>query len=623
MSSIRPGRARPRPGRLRAAVSAGLTAVLAATLVAVPVGTVAPAVAAEPSLTFVGHGWGHGRGMGQYGAYGYAVDHGWGYQQILDHYYGGTRLANDAGNPSVQVAISRLDGADLIVTGPGLVVEGVPVSAAAVLVRRVGDGSFAVFGAPGCAGPWSQLSTISNPHVEVWSNTDPGVQTNLLRLCEVGKTTGVRGSLAALSEGGRQTNINALDLDDYLRSVVASESIPSWGTAGGGRGMQALYAQAVAARSYVLSGRQGQRICDTTACQVYSGAFTQPDGGALRSIEHPSTDTAVRDTSGQVRRHANGTIARTEYSSSTGGWTAGGTFPAVVDLGDTRSPYHDWSVTIPQSRVASALGVGSIASIAVTARNGWGAEGGRVTQLTVRGTDGRTATFTGDQVRSRLGLRSDWFSIAGVSQEQATKLVNALYQDILGRSPDPTGLATWSSYVMATGDTGPVSQGIVTSYERVYTFVQRQYRTALGREPDPTGTATWVDHMYRGMGVPELQVQVYASQEAVNVMGKGSMHSWVDGVYRGILGRSANGVERDFWVTRARTQGTHGVVREIVLSDESALRRLEEYYQLMLGRSPDPSGIATYRPMMNGQGDFVLPIEIGRSVEYFNRAQTR
>ena len=33
----------------------------------------APAAAADPTLTFSGHGWGHGRGMGQWGSYGYAT----------------------------------------------------------------------------------------------------------------------------------------------------------------------------------------------------------------------------------------------------------------------------------------------------------------------------------------------------------------------------------------------------------------------------------------------------------------------------------------------------------------------------------------------------------------------
>src|ERR1700739_939843 len=38
-----------------------------------------------------GHGWGHGVGMGQWGAQGYAQQ-GYGYEQILAAYYPGTEL---------------------------------------------------------------------------------------------------------------------------------------------------------------------------------------------------------------------------------------------------------------------------------------------------------------------------------------------------------------------------------------------------------------------------------------------------------------------------------------------------------------------------------------------------
>src|SRR5262252_5969084 len=43
-----------------------------------------------PTVTLSGHGYGHGIGMSQVGAYGYAVHFGWTAQQILAHYYGGT-----------------------------------------------------------------------------------------------------------------------------------------------------------------------------------------------------------------------------------------------------------------------------------------------------------------------------------------------------------------------------------------------------------------------------------------------------------------------------------------------------------------------------------------------------
>src|SRR6266516_6212184 len=44
-----------------------------------------------PVIFVAGHGWGHGVGMPQYGAYGYAL-HGWSYDKIVAHYYQGTTL---------------------------------------------------------------------------------------------------------------------------------------------------------------------------------------------------------------------------------------------------------------------------------------------------------------------------------------------------------------------------------------------------------------------------------------------------------------------------------------------------------------------------------------------------
>src|SRR5438045_1885554 len=52
----------------------------------------APA-AAGTKLVVTGHGWGHGVGMSQWGAYGYSR-HGWSFERILAHYYPGTTLAD-------------------------------------------------------------------------------------------------------------------------------------------------------------------------------------------------------------------------------------------------------------------------------------------------------------------------------------------------------------------------------------------------------------------------------------------------------------------------------------------------------------------------------------------------
>src|SRR3954471_21019019 len=54
------------------------------------------ALAASSNFTIRGAGFGHGIGLSQYGAYGYAA-HGAGWRDIVLHYYTGTRLGNAAG----------------------------------------------------------------------------------------------------------------------------------------------------------------------------------------------------------------------------------------------------------------------------------------------------------------------------------------------------------------------------------------------------------------------------------------------------------------------------------------------------------------------------------------------
>src|SRR5947209_17510122 len=114
--------------------------------------------------------------------------------------------------------------------------------------------------------------------------------------------------------------VNYLPVELYLRGVVPRESPASWGDAGGGKGIEALKAQAVAARSYAWGESRSTafKTCDTTSCQVYGGAGLN---GQLS--EDPRSNAAVAATAGEVRVKPDGTTARTEFSSSKIGRASG------------------------------------------------------------------------------------------------------------------------------------------------------------------------------------------------------------------------------------------------------------------------------------------------------------
>nr|MBA2282610.1 SpoIID/LytB domain-containing protein [Acidimicrobiia bacterium] len=406
--------------------------------------------AAATAITVNGHGFGHGRGLGQFGALGYAqAPFNWSSAQILQHFYSNTFAGSAPGGPLTVVlsapgatTTTGMTGATIVRLENGFPLVAVDNAAAtpapdhAVRIQRTGPSTYQLSYGPDCAGPWT------TPPVEVAAQTRiavvPAVSApnpalaDSLQVCDGAMVGGnpsdrrwVRGHIEArpraipapppppaVAPPPPQYTVNIVGLDDYLRGVVPRESPASWPAA-------ALQAQAVAARSYALADAQSRTsiypwvaTCDTISCQVYGGR-RQARGTAV-ATEQASTDAAVAATAGQVRV-VNGTTgpARTEFSSSTGGWSAGGTFPAVEDLGDATSSNsrHNWTLSVERSAVEAKYAMGAVSTIEVTRRNGLGADGGRVLQVTIRFADGRTLQPTGNEFRRDFGLYSDWFSL--------------------------------------------------------------------------------------------------------------------------------------------------------------------------------------------------------------------
>jgi len=101
--------------------------------------------------------------------------------------------------------------------------------------------------------------------------------------------------------------INIVEIQDYLKGVVPNEMPVRFG-------LEALKAQTIAARNYVLAPRvkayEEFDVVDSVASQVYFGANT----------EMPESTEAVEKTKGQVAIY-NGELILALYSSTAGGYT--------------------------------------------------------------------------------------------------------------------------------------------------------------------------------------------------------------------------------------------------------------------------------------------------------------
>jgi stage II sporulation protein D len=372
------------------------TILLAALLVALAVPAGASALVrsggvhkAAKARTWVvnGAGFGHGVGMSQYGAYGYAK-HGFTYDQILTHYYTGTTIGTTA-DRSVRVLLR--DGARSVsFRGAG---------SACGAGLKPGKGYVAKRKGPGVVLQSKKGRRIARCGAAM---TAAGAPTFTL----AGKGT-YRGSLEVRASGSSLQAINVVEIEDYVRGVVSEESPASWP-------LEALKAQAVAARSYGLStGIRGGSfdLYDDTRSQAYGGV----------AAETAKTDQAVSSTRLQVVLYA-GNVAQTFFFSTSGGHTEnnensslGFGQPAIPYLrgvddpfeADAGSPYEHWKRKFSVSRMNSALhsiGLrGKLKNIAVVQRGA----SPRIVRANLIGTGG-TTSVNGPQLRTALGLPDTW-----------------------------------------------------------------------------------------------------------------------------------------------------------------------------------------------------------------------
>lgn len=378
--------------RLSLAVGLGLAAAA---------GAVAGTARASTALIVTGHGWGHGVGMSQWGAYGYAL-HGWKYRRILAHYYPGTKMGR-VPDRRVRVLLTQRAGA-------------VTVGCAAPL--RVTDGRRLTRTLPaGTYGVGPRLVFPVRRH-------KAGLSFGRFAVLECGRAPltldgrPYHGTFSLRSDGDGVSVVNGLSLETYLRGVVPSESPSHWPLA-------ALEAQAVAARSYAvyeLRPRSWYDLVPTTADQVYGGV----------AAERPSSDRAVYATLGQILTWE-GRVARTYYSSSSGGrteavqdaWSGAAPTPylrSVPDPYDTYSPHHNWGpFAFSGPRLAARLGLGSPVESARVIRNG----SARAASVLFRLASGIEVSRSGAAVARRLHLRSSWFSIGNL--QLSTSSTRVLY----------------------------------------------------------------------------------------------------------------------------------------------------------------------------------------------------
>jgi stage II sporulation protein D len=334
-----------------------------------------PEVASAGTVFVVdGQGWGHGVGLSQWGAEGYAR-HGYSYRQILAHYYPHTHIGL-AGARTVRV----------------LLLEKRPA------IRVASSAPFLVVDASGRRRHLRSLLVRATASLPL--QFEAGAQP--LRVAGVA----YRGDVIVKRKPGGLMAVNVLSLDMYLRGVVPWEVPDGWQTA-------TYEAQVVAARSYTLATLHPGEDFD-----FYPDARSQMYGGV--AAERTATNIAVGATAGQVLVWHD-TIVQAFYFSTSGGrtssvhdaWPRAQQVPYLVSVSDPYdgiSPRHTWPTkALTPAAVGRKLHLGGVRDVRVTYNGSKRARSVRV--LTTTG----WKSFAGTAFQDAFNLGSTAFQVHAMS----------------------------------------------------------------------------------------------------------------------------------------------------------------------------------------------------------------
>ena len=209
-------------------------------------------------------------------------------------------------------------------------------------------------------------------------------------------------------------SINKVPVEDYLKGVVPSEIPASWY-------MEALKAQAVAARTYAVSYTNnsipyGYHVVDNQNSQVYNGI----------NKEYSSTNKAVEETENQLIYYNNNLISAF-YHSTSGGKTADSgnvwnyTLPYLKskeDVFSNISPHTEWSITYTKEELIDLLSEEFKTEDIYDMDVGEVSHDERVLETSIK-TDKGEIKLIKEETRAVLGyskLKSTWFNISKNNQ---------------------------------------------------------------------------------------------------------------------------------------------------------------------------------------------------------------
>jgi uncharacterized repeat protein (TIGR01451 family) len=183
--------------------------------------------------------------------------------------------------------------------------------------------------------------------------------------------------------------------------------------------------------------------------------------------------------------------------------------------------------------------------------------------------------------------------------DPTTAFVTALYQTVLNRAPDASGLASWVQFLQVIGSRLEVARGFWESAEHRGLQVDGLYAAFLHRAADTGGRAFWVAALQAGVSETDVALAILMTPEYRGTHPAAA--AFTEGVYRDVLGRDADPTGLEAGQVLALFPGGPAVVAQAVLTSAEARRRLvDSYYADFLGRNADAVGETVWLQALQG-----------------------
>lgn len=198
--------------------------------------------------------------------------------------------------------------------------------------------------------------------------------------------------------------------------------------------------------------------------------------------------------------------------------------------------------------------------------------------------------------------------------------IRAAYQDLLGREAEPAGLEAWIHRMDRGLAPGRFSSSLVGSIEHRRRLVRQVYEAYLGRAPDPAGLAFWTEQL-RTRSLTRIRSLVLGSDELYRQAG-GTDEAFVERLYELLVGRAPEPDGIAYWTRWLDGRSRPDLAAAFLRTPEVAGARVRDVYQSLLHRAPDPGGLAHWTRTVIARDERSMVAAIVASPEYVRRAQT-